>query len=78
LEVYPNPTSDIIYINSLEELSSPAEIEVYSLSGQLIRTYSTSLLQRFEINLSQLATGSYLLSIRTGGQEESLLIQKMP
>ncbi|MBR3090783.1 MAG: Omp28-related outer membrane protein, partial [Bacteroidetes bacterium] len=59
LSVYPNPATDILYINNDKLLSE--EYEIYDMSGKLIikdiNTTNT-------INVEQLSTGTYSLKIK--------------
>lgn len=56
INVYPNPASDIIYINS----TRLTKVQIISLTGKLTASYNTS-----EINISHLANGIYFLKIFT-------------
>lgn len=54
LIVFPNPASDIIYINS----TGLPEVQIISINGKLINTFNAS-----EINISGLKNGIYFLKI---------------
>ncbi|MFH2143658.1 MAG: T9SS type A sorting domain-containing protein, partial [Bacteroidota bacterium] len=58
LNVYPNPTYDILYINTDNK---EAVYTIYNNTGQLIQSdkFNNS------INVSNLSTGIYLLNIQT-------------
>lgn len=61
IELYPNPTNGPLNINSSETIS---RVEVYNNYGQQVRnveTGSTSV----QLNLSELAAGTYILNIHT-------------
>jgi len=61
-KVYPNPVKDHITImlpNAIE-----TSIEVYSISGQLIKSTSTNLIST-EISLKDLNSGIYILKLQT-------------
>jgi hypothetical protein len=61
LKVYPNPTSDLLYIDSELELSN---IKIVNMLGQMV--YSEELNnQKSSISLSQLNSGTYLLHLET-------------
>lgn len=61
LTIYPNPTSDFLYING----SAQGEVSIYSISGQLM------LRQAFDattkIDLSQIESGVYLVRVEGKG-----------
>jgi len=60
--IFPNPTNNVLTINSPESFSL---IEIYSLHGKKIRTYKTNGNKASEINISSLSNGIYMLKIRT-------------
>ena len=53
--LYPNPTSDILNIDSENELKS---VEIYSLQGQKVMSSKNNV-----INISDLASGLYLVQV---------------
>ena len=53
--VFPNPAKDRATLEGIE----PAEIQLYNLQGQSVRTFSDT----NEINVSGLPEGIYLLQI---------------
>ena len=59
LTIYPNPTSNVININSE---SNKAKIYIYSLEGKKI--YSNTINTSEQINVSNLETGTYILKIQ--------------
>jgi len=60
LDIFPNPTSGIINISGLSE---PAELKVYSIQGQLLK--SAAQVQN-TVDISDLPAGVYFLNISTG------------
>jgi len=62
LAVYPNPASDLFYINT----EKPADIHIFDLSGRLVKTavYSPS-----GISVSDLNSGIYLVEITIDSQK---------
>ncbi|MBL4651780.1 MAG: T9SS type A sorting domain-containing protein [Flavobacteriales bacterium] len=61
ISVYPNPTSGQIDIRSNQnEIKS---IEVYDLSGKLMKTYGNTKSQETIINIGELSDGNYILNI---------------
>lgn len=70
VSVYPNPASDVIYIDGVEA----TEVRVYNVTGQLLKTVKGT----NDINVSDLSTGTYLLRVtdtegRVIGRRLSLL-----
>ncbi|MEM9928301.1 MAG: HYR domain-containing protein [Bacteroidota bacterium] len=60
-EAYPNPTQDRITIE-LEEAMAFGELEILSITGQLVKTTSASRLStRHEVDLTGLPAGTYLI-----------------
>ncbi len=63
---YPNPSSDYLYVNPSEAITSPSKISLISLTGQVVyeQTYATiSANQSLEIPLHQIPPGLYLLEL---------------
>jgi len=62
LKVYPNPTSDIITVELVNNYSSKVTYKLYNLLGELIYTSETNN-QLFSIDMSDLSRGIYLLEL---------------
>lgn len=69
LNVFPNPTTGIVYIKSKVEMQS---IELLDVFGKLIKSYSAND-NKIEINT---APGVYFLRINTEGQENIIRVVK--
>lgn len=64
ISVYPNPTNDILNIET-KETSKPLQIKLYNTTGkEVIKTNLTS----NQINISNLPQGLYLLNIISNGK----------
>ena len=61
VSLMPNPANDYIQIESTMSISS---IEVYSLAGNKVKTFSSNGFNS-KINVSELASGSYLLKVNS-------------
>jgi len=59
ITVYPNPAENDLYIESLNSINS---IKIYSLQGQIVRTYKNAV---NKIDISELVSGVYIVSIQT-------------
>jgi hypothetical protein len=61
VNIMPNPANDFIQIESTMSISS---IEVYSLAGNKVKTFNPNGFNS-KINVSELASGSYLLKVNS-------------
>jgi hypothetical protein len=75
IEVYPNPTSDIVNIN-LNGLGADGLITVYEISGKMVSTQSIRNQSNPSIDLSNLDAGNYILEIKAEGVNEKRLVVK--
>jgi len=64
LKVYPNPTSDYVMIHLISELQDK-QYSLYDMTGKMIRLNAISETDT-RIDVSTLASGTYLLHISTG------------
>ncbi|MFD2550837.1 T9SS type A sorting domain-containing protein [Bizionia sediminis] len=73
LVVYPNPASNVINIKNLE---ANARIALFNANGQLIKN-NTTLMGSTQIMVSDLASGLYILQIKTvtGTQSQKIIIK---
>ena len=67
--VYPNPTTDIIYFNITEGQAS-----VYDVNGKLVLSES---LQSAQLDISSLSKGMYFIILESGGKKQSEKIIKI-
>jgi hypothetical protein len=58
IQVYPNPASDILYVDSEERIS---RIVVYGIKGEMVKEISQ--LEISMIDVSELNTGVYVFSL---------------
>lgn len=74
--VYPNPTSETVWIDLLDQEISTYTIQLFNMNGQLINsTKSSAALVNFDV--SNVSSGTYILSILDGGKfigSEQLII----
>lgn len=78
ISVYPNPASDLIYVDTKENIKN-LEVNIYNLAGkQVLRFRAEDTAERQEIDLKNLEKGSYVIKVKGDGFEEStrLIIQK--
>jgi plastocyanin len=69
LSIYPNPASDVIFI----ETESLSLINIYNISGQKIINLELSDSQ--SINIEQLESGIYLIEVMSSGKKISDLVK---
>ncbi|WP_146810829.1 T9SS type A sorting domain-containing protein, partial [Empedobacter brevis] len=74
IEVYPNPTPDIVNVLINKEFEK-ATIEVYNLTGQHLQTKEVNY-RSTPVSLGKYPAGVYILKIKTNNQTESIKIIK--
>ncbi len=74
-KVYPNPTSDLIYIESSEIIR---EIQLVDISGRIVKTFINLNNVNYSVNVNDLNEGVYILSLKTKGkiQNAKIIIKK--
>lgn len=78
ISVYPNPASNLIYIDTKETIKN-LEVTIYNLIGkQVLKFRADDTSERKEIDLKNLEKGSYIIRVKGDGYEDSsrLIIQK--
>lgn len=64
IKVYPNPTENILFIEATETLSASFDFQLMDVSGKIIMDKKAAQMlstQKWNLNLSALAAGSYFL-----------------
>lgn len=78
--LYPNPTSDILYISGPTNSSEPVVIEIYDVLGNLVylETLPACSNCNHSVNLSEMACGMYLVKVTSGitCTSEKIVIQR--
>lgn len=64
IDVYPNPSSDIIYYNLPEDVTNN-RTTLYNNMGSIVLESETDNTNYGNLNISQVATGQYMLEITT-------------
>ena len=62
--VFPNPINDVVTITNNENINIE-QIQVFDISGKSVKTHSYTNVNVVELNVENLASGSYLLQIKT-------------
>ncbi|MES2387336.1 MAG: carbohydrate-binding protein [Bacteroidota bacterium] len=68
LNVYPNPATDRLLINTDKPVSAGCNIALYSLEGKLMQSsgpLNTDFSNDYELNVAEVPTGLYLLKLET-------------
>lgn len=68
INIYPNPTTDFVQVNTSEKIIS---INAYSVSGQIIATSSSS-----KIDLRSASNGIYILEVKTTNAKKVFKVVK--
>ena len=64
IELYPNPTNDLINISSTELLNGKTIISIYNILGEIIKTWDFNNFGVYKsISIDNLDTGNYILEI---------------
>jgi hypothetical protein len=75
LDIFPNPTSGIVYISIPQETSGTAEILIKDLSGKIILRTESSSKSMVKIDAADFSAGIYLVQL-TDGQNQ-IFVQKL-
>ncbi|MBU0765369.1 MAG: T9SS type A sorting domain-containing protein, partial [Bacteroidetes bacterium] len=75
--VYPNPASDILYINNGTINDENLTLKIYNVIGELIHTQKLQQNHQ-QINIGDLSNGVYVLEIKSEGwsERQKLIIQR--
>ncbi|HXH17852.1 MAG TPA: T9SS type A sorting domain-containing protein [Chitinophagales bacterium] len=63
ISVFPNPTSDVLNIAINSDKAEIISVQLYSMTGERLISEKTQQ-KNFQLNLADLASASYLLSLR--------------
>ncbi len=80
IHLYPNPSSDVVYLSVTFQQQEPVRLQLYNLLGQTVWTVNLDKTQHIEttIPVQQLANGVYLLQITAGNtiEERKIVVAK--
>lgn len=62
LKTFPNPATDILYIQLGKQMENPTELNCYSLSGKLLKTYRIDLYNT-ALDIADLPNGIILIKV---------------
>jgi len=63
LKIYPNPTKDIINLSTSTTLIN--NVDVTDLNGRIVKSFDLSGISQTELNVSDLTSGMYFVSVET-------------
>ncbi|MDC7995102.1 T9SS type A sorting domain-containing protein [Altibacter sp. HG106] len=66
--LFPNPAVSIVHIQFYEELDNPVEFSLYDNSGRLVRTAVLEPSVQVQIDVTGIASGSYIVRIVSGNK----------
>lgn len=75
ISIYPNPTNNIINVN-LGELTNSANYALYSINGKMIGVDKAVYNNNFTVDLTNVATGVYILKIKSDNSVNTFKIIK--
>jgi hypothetical protein len=73
ISFYPNPAQNLIYVNGLNDLTGFVKMEIVSVTGALVKVYSTV---AGTLDVTQLSEGVYFINVYHEGGLESLRFVK--
>lgn len=75
--VYPNPATDLIYVNLENNVSKNMTVHIYNTLGALVKTVNIDQ-SNLQLNVSDLSNGFYTLELRinNSSSKQKLTIQK--
>lgn len=77
LNIYPNPSNGMVFVNFSMSKASDIRFELYNAVGELVRNMNTSApagIQLRQMDLSELSNGAYFLNIMADGMKTSRMI----
>jgi len=79
LNVYPNPTTGMATLDYTTDLSGSVTIRIFSLTGSLVKTTQAQAISgknAISLNVSDLATGGYIVYLSNGNKKASTKLIK--
>ncbi|MFT4565209.1 MAG: hypothetical protein ACI9FN_000159, partial [Saprospiraceae bacterium] len=62
-DIYPNPVSTMLFINIKSDLNQLSAIQIFQSNGQLISTLNPSRMDKKKVDVSNYASGIYLMKL---------------
>ncbi len=65
IEVYPNPTKDVVFVESINKNAQDLTVELYNLTGQLVYSKTFDGNEKAQVSLGLLPDGVYSIKVIT-------------
>lgn len=72
IKVYPNPTDNIVFIESLDELTGNLDFTLFDATGKVLQNNPLAQNAKFSVDLSSYAVGNYYIIINHTNPEGKL------
>ncbi len=68
LRIFPNPVTDILFIESSRRFKDNIQVSIYSISGRLVlsKSFNNCSSHKLELNIGSLSPGLFLCQIKNG------------
>ena len=77
ISMYPNPVEDKVTLDLSQFNEQARQLSLYDVTGKLINNYTIDNQENYEINISNYASGLYIVKIETAsGQWQNKLIKE--
>ena len=78
--VYPNPTSDVLFISLNSEMNQDLRIVIYDITGRMVREEvahrATITNNQHQITLDRLPAGVYMIQLKNGQHQQTIKVIK--
>ncbi|MBL7922944.1 MAG: Omp28-related outer membrane protein [Bacteroidia bacterium] len=71
ISLFPTPSSGTVFVNLSAIRDNNVRISILDVSGKVLDTYTTDKSNQHEVNMKELANGSYMIQIDADGQRIS-------
>ncbi|PIQ21713.1 MAG: hypothetical protein COW65_07485, partial [Cytophagales bacterium CG18_big_fil_WC_8_21_14_2_50_42_9] len=65
IKLYPNPAADYCYLNLTELPQETAQVEVFSITGQVLMQKTVTAGNIIEVDILSLSAGKYLVRVKS-------------
>jgi hypothetical protein len=75
VQVYPNPAVDQLSINLSSDVAENTIVEILDMTGALVATFASNGHSRMDVNVSSLASGSYMVRLVNNQEVQTIKFQ---
>jgi hypothetical protein len=69
LSIYPNPVSDLLYVDGITFKNSKIEIQISDMQGKIVKSLNNFIgTEKISIDISELSNGNYLIQLVSGNK----------